>query len=91
MYYEYQSFSKTDKKKLVALVEVPKDKSNWIQEIQVGKTNLNVKAYWYQPTSENQVSNNKNSKRIKIPLENIVNLELYPKLFKLLWKKNLNL
>jgi len=76
---------------ILVTVVLPKNKADWIKEIEIGKTNLNVKAYWYKPSSGNQVSKNKSSKRIKIPLENFVNLELYPKLFKLLWLKNQNL
>jgi len=53
-----------------------------------GALNLRIKAYWYLPKPESKISKNKSSKRIEIPLENLVNLEICPKLFNLLWDKN---
>jgi len=72
-------------------VIIPKKKEDWMTESSIGELNLKIKAYWYLPQSGNQISKNKSSKRIEIPLENLVNLEICPKLFNLLWDKNYHL
>jgi len=76
---------------LLITVITPKDKSNWMIENNNGELKLKVNAYWYLPNQKSQLSTNKSSKRIEIPLENSINLEIYPKLFNLLWSKNQNL
>lgn len=73
---------------ILMVVLVPKNKMEWITQTQEGNLNLKVKAFWYLPNPEKLISSNKSSKRIEIPLENLVNLEIYPKLFNLLWSKN---
>jgi len=73
---------------ILITVIVPKQKEDWMIESSLGELHLKIKAYWYLPQPKNQISKNKSSKRIEIPLENLVNLEICPKLFNLLWDKN---
>lgn len=74
---------------LLILVVLPKAKVEWLQSLKNGHLELSARAFWYMPNELNQFSDNKFSKRIAIPLENLVDLEVYPKLFNLLWTKKI--
>lgn len=74
---------------LLILVLLPKEKINWLQTLKNGNIALSAQAYWYMPKISDKDSDNKFSKRISIPLANLLDLEIYPKLFNLLWAKKL--
>lgn len=88
--YYTNSFKRYSPYILITVI-LPKNKEEWIREKVHGQPNLKVKGYWYYPNEQNEISKNLSSKRIEIPIKNSVNLEIFHKLFNLLWSKNQNL
>lgn len=69
-------------------VVLPKNREDWLQKESEEQLNLKAKAYWYYPKNKDEISKNLSSKRINIPTKNRVDLEIFDKLFNLLWSKN---
>lgn len=73
---------------ILVVVVLPKNKKDWLLESAKEALHIRAKAYWFIPPVQAVLSTNKSSKRISIPTDNLVNLNIFPHLFKVLWDKN---
>lgn len=71
---------------LLIVFVLPEDSSNWIDFTKIDFTKIKGNAYWIYPSEKWQISKNRSSIRIEIPLKNRVDLKFCDKVFNLLYE-----